>query len=55
MSNAVASRSNVSEYLFKILVVGELATGKTSVIKQYVHNVFSKAYKVTVGDVLLNS
>jgi Cdc6-like AAA superfamily ATPase len=37
------------EYLYKILVVGDLGTGKTSIIKRYVHNVFSMHYKSTIG------
>ena len=37
-----------TEYLFKILVIGELATGKTSFIKRYVHQYFSNQYRATV-------
>lgn len=36
------------EFLYKILVVGDIGTGKTSIIKRYVHNIFSTAYKSTV-------
>ncbi|KAI8060459.1 P-loop containing nucleoside triphosphate hydrolase protein [Gongronella butleri] len=37
------------EYLYKILVVGDLGTGKTSIIRRYVHNIFSTNYKSTIG------
>lgn len=37
------------EHLFKILVIGELATGKTSFIKRYVHQFFSAQYRATIG------
>jgi Ras-related protein Rab-32 len=47
---AVILRPNENrEFLFKILVVGDIGTGKTSFIKRYVHNFFSQAYKATVG------
>lgn len=39
---------HVNEHLYKILVVGDVATGKTSIIKRYVHNFFSQHYKSTV-------
>eukprot|EP01120_Amphizonella_sp_Union-15-10_P009542 TRINITY_DN363_c0_g1_i1.p1 TRINITY_DN363_c0_g1~~TRINITY_DN363_c0_g1_i1.p1 ORF type:complete len:222 (+),score=37.29 TRINITY_DN363_c0_g1_i1:108-773(+) len=37
------------EFLFKILVVGDVGTGKTSLIQRYVHSVFSDHYKSTIG------
>ncbi|KAI3638363.1 hypothetical protein MIR68_003974 [Amoeboaphelidium protococcarum] len=37
------------EYLFKILIIGDLGTGKTSIIKRYVHDIFSGSYKSTIG------
>ncbi|KAI7685529.1 hypothetical protein SSS_02573 [Sarcoptes scabiei] len=39
----------VREYLFKILVIGELGTGKTSFIKRFVHQYFSQYYRATIG------
>ena len=37
------------EHLYKILVIGELGTGKTSLIKRYVHNLYSPNYRATVN------
>ncbi|ORY91426.1 P-loop containing nucleoside triphosphate hydrolase protein [Syncephalastrum racemosum] len=42
-------KTEVREYLYKILVVGDLGTGKTSIIRRYVHNIFSTNYKSTIG------
>jgi small GTP-binding protein len=36
-------------HLLKILVVGDVGCGKTSLIKRYVHGVFSMHYKATIG------
>lgn len=38
-----------NELLYKILVIGELGTGKTSFIKRYVHQFFSQHYRATIG------
>ena len=32
-----------------MLVVGDIGVGKTSIIKRYVHNIFSTHYKATIG------
>ncbi|XP_054907274.1 ras-related protein Rab-38-like [Poeciliopsis prolifica] len=37
------------ELLFKVLVVGDLGVGKTSIIKRYVHQIFSQHYRATIG------
>ena len=37
------------EHLYKILVIGDLGTGKTSIIKRYVHQFFSPHYRATVS------
>uniref|UniRef100_A0A8C6WF52 Ras-related protein Rab n=1 Tax=Neogobius melanostomus TaxID=47308 RepID=A0A8C6WF52_9GOBI len=34
---------------FKVLVIGDLGVGKTSIIKRYVHQVFSQRYRATIG------
>ncbi|XP_060791158.1 ras-related protein Rab-38 [Neoarius graeffei] len=37
------------EHLFKVLVIGDLGVGKTSIIKRCVHQVFSQHYRATIG------
>ena len=37
------------EYYFKIIIVGDVGTGKTSIIKRYVHNIFSMNCMSTIG------
>ncbi|KAM4662762.1 ras-related protein Rab-38-like [Discoglossus pictus] len=37
------------EFLFKVLVVGDLGVGKTSIIQRYVHNIYSQCYRATIG------
>lgn len=41
------------EYLYKILVIGDNAVGKSSIVKRYVHNFFTERYKATVSSQIL--
>ena len=37
------------EPVVDVVVVGDIGAGKTSIIKRYVHSLFSKHYKATIG------
>ena len=37
------------EYLLKVLVVGDVAVGKTSIIERFANDVFREDYKTTIG------
>uniref|UniRef100_G3NB45 Ras-related protein Rab n=1 Tax=Gasterosteus aculeatus TaxID=69293 RepID=G3NB45_GASAC len=43
------ARGMQRERLLKVLVIGDLGVGKTSLIKRYVHRVFSQHYRATIG------
>jgi Ras-related protein Rab-32 len=47
--NYILQNTGKREHLYKILVIGELGTGKTSIIKRYVHQFFSQHYRATIG------
>lgn len=42
-------QNNLKEHLYKILVIGDLGVGKTSIIKRYVHQTYSTNYRATIG------
>ncbi|KAK0180418.1 hypothetical protein PV327_006062 [Microctonus hyperodae] len=48
-SAPTAGAGEKREHLYKILVIGELGAGKTSIIKRYVHQFFSQNYRATIG------
>ncbi|MFX1534226.1 MAG: Rab family GTPase [Promethearchaeota archaeon] len=39
----------MSDYSYKIVVLGDASVGKTSLVKRYVEGVFETSYKVTLG------
>ena len=39
----------MSEYAFKIILIGPGAVGKTSLLQRFVHNKFSEGYSLTIG------
>ncbi|KAI6209201.1 Ras-related protein Rab [Aphelenchoides besseyi] len=43
------SQQQRNEFLFKIIVVGNVAVGKTSLIQKYVRNSVDQQYKPTIG------
>jgi len=45
----VDNEEDIEEYVYKILVVGDLGCGKTSVIHRYVNHTFSNTYRATIG------
>uniref|UniRef100_A0A8C2X209 Ras-related protein Rab n=1 Tax=Cyclopterus lumpus TaxID=8103 RepID=A0A8C2X209_CYCLU len=44
-----SSNNHNKEHLYKILVIGDLGVGKTSIIKRYVHHNYSPNYRATIG------
>ncbi|XP_066158136.1 ras-related protein Rab-32 [Euwallacea fornicatus] len=51
-SSTLGSSPNTNkpkDHLYKILVIGDLGTGKTSIIKRYVHRFFTQHYRATIG------
>ncbi|MHA2062698.1 MAG: Rab family GTPase [Candidatus Sifarchaeia archaeon] len=43
------SNSEKTRYVFKIVILGDPAVGKTSLTRRYVDNMFSKDYLMTIG------
>lgn len=38
-----------NQHLYKVLVIGDYAVGKTSIIKRYCEGYFTPNYKLTIG------
>lgn len=39
----------MSEFIFKVILIGPGAVGKTSLLERFVHNRFSQKYELTIG------
>ena len=44
----------MTEYLYKVLVLGNNKVGKTAFLERYIHNNFSAQYKTTLGGLETN-
>ena len=44
-----AKRLNIFDYMLKVLVIGNSAVGKTSILVRYTEKTFQEAYVSTVG------
>ncbi|XP_045568936.1 ras-related protein Rab-38 [Salmo salar] len=49
LSPAGVMQNPGKEHLYKVLVIGDLGVGKTSIIKRYVHQTYSTNYRATIG------
>lgn len=39
----------MADYVFKVILTGPAAVGKTSLLQRFVHNTFSESYSLTIG------
>lgn len=39
----------MADYVFKVILTGPAAVGKTSLLQRFVHNKFSESYSLTIG------
>jgi len=47
--NSSMSTSDKQQHLYKVIVIGDYAVGKTSLIKRYTEGYFTPNYKLTIG------
>uniref|UniRef100_A0A0K0DUK5 Ras-related protein Rab n=1 Tax=Strongyloides stercoralis TaxID=6248 RepID=A0A0K0DUK5_STRER len=48
-NKVVKSDKDTGQRLYKILIIGDPGTGKSSIIRQFVQNTYTQYYKATVG------
>jgi len=48
-SESTSNTSDKQQHLYKVIVIGDYAVGKTSLIKRYTEGYFTPNYKLTIG------
>ena len=48
-TTAAVSDDGFEGYKFRVVLLGEAAVGKTSLVRRYTENVFDEEYKQTIG------
>jgi len=46
---AISSVAHCTDRLFKVLVIGDVSVGKSSIILRYVNKRFNETYKASIG------
>lgn len=49
MNDSFGESSEITEYTFKIILIGNSGVGKTSILNKYVKNIFDENYLSTIG------
>ena len=49
MAQRKSANSEKARYVFKLVILGDPAVGKTSLVRRYVDNMFSNDYLMTIG------
>jgi len=42
-------KNNISNFNFKVVLIGDVSVGKSSIIKRFIHNEFNQEYICTIG------
>ena len=53
-NETLPTKNTITAFNFKVVLIGNVAVGKSSIIKRFIHNEFNKTYFCTIGTELSN-